>query len=221
MRVLAVGAHPDDIEIGCGGSIAKHIEKGDTVDFLVMTNGEAGSMELSKADLYKKRQLEALAGAKILGVENVHFFGLEDGLTFFTRDQKISMIKKIRELRPDILYLHSSSDDSFDHQVVHKLVLAATFSASGPWFGEAGDEAPHEVKAIYGFEVWSPLSRFQKINEIDEDQMGLKVKALACHKSQTEDYNYIDAVKGLASYRGAMTGRSKYAEVFEVIKSLD
>ena len=221
MKILAIGAHPDDIEIGCGGTILKHLENGDEVEFLVMTGGEAGSIEISKDELAKTRQSEAISGAKVLGVDKVHFFGLEDGLTSFTRSQKVTLIGKIREIKPDIIYVHSSSDNSFDHQIIHQMVLAAAFSASGPWFGEAGKHPPHEVKNIYGFEVWSPLSRFQKIVAFDEETMNSKIEALRCHKTQTDGFNYVEAVKGLGSYRGAMSGRAQFAEVFEIVKIED
>lgn len=219
MKILAIGAHPDDIEIGCGGTIKKHLDEGGEAEFLIMTYGEAGSISIGKEELSQIRKQEALSGAKELGVDKVHFFGLADGLTYFTRDDKIKLIQKVREIKPDIVYIHSSSDDSFDHQVIHKLSLAAIFSASGPWFGEAGTAAPFGVQEIYGYEVWSPISRFQKAVSLNESQALSKINALKKHSSQVNHYDYVSAIEGLMKYRGVMSGAGEYAEVFEVIKT--
>lgn len=218
MKILAIGAHPDDIEIGCGGTLGKYIDQGDNVEVLVMTAGEAGSISIDKSELAVMREKEAVAGAKVLGIDKVHFFGLEDGLTGFSRSEKVKLIALLRDIRPDIIFLHSESDNSYDHQMVHKLALAAIFSASGPWFGEAGSAKPYAVKSIYGYEVWSPLSRFQMAVSLTEDQMKRKIEALKKHKSQVDSYDYVKAVEGLAKYRGVMSGAGEFAEVFEVIK---
>lgn len=218
MKILAIGAHPDDIEIGCGGALGKYVDQGEHVEVLVMTSGEAGSLTIDKSELAIMRQQEAIAGSKVLGIEKVHFFGLEDGLTGFSRSEKVKLIALLREIRPDVIFLHSESDNSYDHQMVHKLALAAVFSASGPWFGEAGNGKPFAVKSIYGYEVWSPLSRFQMAIPLTLMEMKRKIDALKKHKSQVESYGYVQAVEGLAKYRGAMSGSGEFAEVFEVIK---
>lgn len=216
-RVLCFGAHPDDIEFGCGATIAKLVQAGANVTFVVMTSGEAGDAKIPPEELGKIREQEAVHAAKVLGVSDVRFMHLRDGLTETTFDQKIAVINLIRELKPDTVFTHASSDVFSDHNHIHKLVIASISAAAGPWFQQAKGE-PHAVKHIYGFEVWHPLNTYQMAVDVSAT-MALKLAALAEHKSQTAGISYDRAAGGLASYRGTMTFLGAYAEVFEVIKT--
>lgn len=216
MIILAIGAHPDDIEIGCGGTISKYVLEGAEVYFLVVTNGEQGSQTVSQKDLAELRKQEAKSSAKVLGAKDVFFMELPDSLTSFTITNKIRLIEKIRAIRPDIIFTHAKQDHFSDHRVVHELSMAAIFSSSGPWFQDA-DGDPHTVKEVYGYEVWNPLNRWQKVVDIS-DTYDLKTQALSKHKTQVSDMHYLNAIKGLALYRGALSAQSEYAEAFEVLK---
>lgn len=217
--VLSFGAHPDDIEIGCGGTEALRIRGGDRVVHAVLTSGEAGSLRLAPAEIARIREEEARQSARLLGVPQVEFLRYPDGLTAITRDMKIALIGLIRRLRPDTVFVHSTFDEFPDHRLVHRLVMDAIGAAAGPWYSEAGGEPPHLVSEVLGYEVWTPHPRFQKLVDISET-LPLKLEALACHRSQLESVRYDTAVSGLASYRGALSPRGFcYAEAFEVISS--
>lgn len=215
-KYLFIGSHPDDIEFGCGGLIAKLIKEKNTCIFVIATNGDQGSLTIPKKELAVIRKDEAIESAKILGVSIVEFLELPDGLTKFTFSHKIKLIELIRKHKPDSIFIHSKSDHHPDHEIIHKLSMASIKSAQGPWFKEAKGE-PHFVNSVYGYEVWNPINEYQMSIDITA-HFDEKMKALEMHKSQTKEYPYLDAVKGLASYRGAMVNGTGLAEVFEVLR---
>ncbi|MHB0755426.1 bacillithiol biosynthesis deacetylase BshB1 [Polaribacter sp. M15] len=122
LDILAFGAHPDDVELGCGATIAKEISLGKKIGIIDLTRGELGTR--GSADL---RDIEAKNAAQILGVsirENLHF---ADG--FFTNDKEhqIEVIKMIRKYQPDIVLCNSIDDRHIDHPKGSKLVSDACF----------------------------------------------------------------------------------------------
>lgn len=215
-RVLAIGAHPDDIELGCGGTLAKLVRAGDEVHGLCVTSGDAGSATIDPAQLAATREAEARAAGEVLGLADVHFLGLRDGLTAFTREDKVRLVSRLRALRPEVVFVHSSHDRFPDHEVVHRLVMAAVLAAAGPWYQEASGE-PWAVGALYGYEVWHPSEVYQMAVDVT-DTLEAKLEALRCHASQVEAIDYLGAAAGLAAYRGALSGVGRHAEVFEVLR---
>lgn len=215
-RVLAVGAHPDDIEIGCGGTLAKLRARGDEVHALVATSGEAGSDRVDAETLARTREGEAREAAASLGFDSIQFLRLPDGLTGFSREDKVRVIGIVRRLRPHVLFVHSSRDHFLDHKAVHGLITASVPAAGGPWFHEASGE-PWSVETMLGYEVWHPMELYSMAVDITET-LPRKLEALRRHRSQTGTIAYDDAVEGLARYRGAMSGVGRHAEVFEVLR---
>lgn len=215
--ILAFGAHPDDIEFGCGGTVRKLIEKGWSAVHVCVTSGEAGSSTIDRATLAATREQEARRAAEVLGAERVHFLRAADGLTQYSRDHKIAVINLIREVRPEILFVHASSDQFPDHKLIHELVMSAVAGAAGPWYQESIGE-PHLPGTILGYEVWHPLNIYQLSVDITTT-VGRKLAALRCHRSQIEATHYDEASLGLARYRGVMSFSSTHAEVFEVLRT--
>lgn len=216
-RILVIGSHPDDIEIGCGGTIRLLADKGDEIKFIIVTSGEEGSLNEKKEELRSIRKMEAVKSAKILGASEILFLDEPDGLTHLKRETKIKLIQFIRNFKPESVFIHSSFDNFSDHQVVSKLSLFAIHAASGPWYSDAGS-IPHQVSHIFGFEVWNPIQSPQ-MNINIEKSMDRKIEALSCHISQITNFNYIGAIRGLNEYRGAMSMSGKFTESFEVIKT--
>ena len=137
-RVLSFGTHPDDIEIGCGGTEALLARKGYEITHVILTSGEAGSDKTPPWELGPIREKEAIEAAKVIGAGNVEFLRYPDGLTGFTREMKIDIIRIVRRLRPHILFIHERNESSLGHRVASELVLEAVQAGSGPWFQEAG-----------------------------------------------------------------------------------
>src|SRR4030065_1974102 len=122
LAILAIGAHPDDVELGCGATIAKEISLGKKVGILDLTKGELGTR--GSAEI---RAEEAKNGAKILGVEIRENLGFADG--FFVNDEKhqLEIIKIIRKYKPEIVLCNAIDDRHIDHPKGSKLVSDACF----------------------------------------------------------------------------------------------
>lgn len=215
--ILSFGAHPDDIELGCGGTEYKLIQEGHEVTHVYVTSGEAGSQTIAKSNLAQIREDEARSSATVLGVKDVIFLKCPDGFTQFDEKTRINVINLIRKIQPEIVFVHGACDLFPDHKLVHNLVMGAVQAAAGPWFQEAEGE-PWVVKHILGYEVWHPMQAYQYASNISAE-ISVKLAALACFKSQMGPTHYDEAFKGLARYRAVMSWQGEYAEVFEVIKT--
>jgi LmbE family N-acetylglucosaminyl deacetylase len=109
MRVLAIGAHPDDLEFLCGGTLAKYAQQGHHVTMAVVTNGEVGSATLPKEEIAAIRKEEASAAASVIGAD---FFWMDfpDEFLFKTEQSRLAFINVIRRARPDVIITHAPSD---------------------------------------------------------------------------------------------------------------
>ncbi|GAA4346203.1 PIG-L deacetylase family protein [Angustibacter luteus] len=195
-RVLAVGAHPDDIEMGCGGTLAMHAASGAQVTMLVLTTGQAGPGEVSRRTKEAQDAADKLGARLIIG-------GLPDGgvTAGYETVQHIEAV--IREVDPTIIYTHSEHDSHQDHRAT----AAATIAA--------GRQSPTIIH------YQSPSSRaFDPCLFIDiEDFLSTKVAALACHVSQVVESSMVDLdQQGInAEYWGRLA-RCRYAEPFEITR---
>jgi LmbE family N-acetylglucosaminyl deacetylase len=216
VRVMAIAPHPDDDAIGCGGSIVQHARRGDSVHIVYVTSGEHGSPIYSPTELAIIREGEAAQGAKILGVQRTTFLRQPDGSVSYSTDLVNRFIELIRTEKPDALYLPHSADGHKDHQQTFAIVTEAVGRAEGNSFPEWGGKA-WNIETILGYEVWTPLTRFQYVNDIS-DSIEIKLNALREHRSQLANVQYDEAVRSLNRFRGVMTERAAYVECFEVLK---
>jgi N-acetylglucosamine malate deacetylase 1 len=120
MRVLAIGAHPDDVEILCAGTLAHYIAQGANAVIAVFTNGELGSQRLSRVDAAQVRRLEAERAAHTLGAE-LYWIGQPDGFLFDTRETRMLVIDLFRRTKPDVVFAHHPADYHPDHRAVSVL----------------------------------------------------------------------------------------------------
>src|SRR3989304_1972751 len=117
-KILAVGAHPDDIELGCGGTIRKHILNGDEVTCIIAAGGE-------KSGDKEKRKSEALMAAKLIGIKDIQFLDLPD--TMIRHDGlTVGLLDKYINEEDGIIYVHSPKDYHQDHANIAKSVLSAS-----------------------------------------------------------------------------------------------
>lgn len=216
MRVLVIAPHPDDDVIGCGGSIVQHARRGDSVHVVYLTSGEHGSPVHPPPELARIREAEAAQGAALLGVTNTTFLRQPDGNVSYSIDLVNRFVTLIRTERPEALYLPHSADGHSDHRQAFAVVMEAAGRAQGYSFPELGGAA-WPIATILGYEVWTPLTRFQYVCDIS-DAVEIKLNALREHRSQLANVPYDDAVRSLNRFRGAMTERGDYCECFEVLK---
>ncbi len=127
LDLLFIAAHPDDVELGCGGTILKHIQLGKTVGILDLTHGELGTRGTAQT-----RQTEATNAAKVLGINIRENLGFRDG--FFVNDEyhQIQIIQKIRQYQPKIVITNAYRDRHPDHGRAADLVFDACFLAGLP-----------------------------------------------------------------------------------------
>jgi bacillithiol biosynthesis deacetylase BshB1 len=147
--ILAIGIHPDDVELSCAGTLLKHIAAGYTACIVDLSKGELGTR--GNAELRLK---EAAASAKILGVKFRENLGMEDGFFMNDRINLYKIIEKIREHRPKIVLCNAVSDRHPDHGRAAKLVSEACFY-SGLAKIETGHDKemqlPHRPQAVYHY----------------------------------------------------------------------
>ena len=220
MRVLAVGCHPDDLEIHAFGTLIRHIKRGDEVIICGVANGCMGHMVIMPKELAAIRVKEAQDAAKLIGANEYINLGVDD-LAIDSRNETLykKMIDIIRYARPDVIITHSANDYMRDHNEVHELAFNAGFDSSIPHFITEHPVHP-EIASMYFMEP-SASNDFAATDYVDiTDVMELKLEALSCHKSQIkwlkdhDDNDVIDNTRAAARYRGKLS-KVKYAEAFK------
>ena len=193
MNVLAVGAHPDDIELGCGGALLAHRRRGDRLGLLVMTTGEQGP-QASRSRVQEQEDAAALVGAELM------WGGFEDGAVPEGRAAIDVIEEAARALAAEIVYTHTPQDTHQDHRATAVATLAACRRLSRILMYEA----PTSVS-------FAP-SVFVDLNGLVE----AKVDLLRAHVSQVLKNGLVDleAIEAQARYRG-FQARLRQAEAFE------
>jgi LmbE family N-acetylglucosaminyl deacetylase len=122
MKVLAVGAHPDDIEFLCAGTLSKYKRLGHDVAIAIATNGEVGSSTLDREEIATIRHAEAKASAAVIGAE-FHWLGYPDEFLFRDAPTRIRFIDMMRQVRPDLVICHDPENDYHpDHTTSGRIV---------------------------------------------------------------------------------------------------
>lgn len=219
--VLCVAAHPDDLDFGASGTVAKWAKQGAACYYLICTNGCKGSDDptMTEAKLIKIRRQEQIAAGKILGLKEVFFLNHNDTELIVDLNLKREIVYYIRKLKPEIvitmdptvIYSSFGFINHTDHRAAGQATIDAVFPLSRDrlTFPEQVRQGlmPHKVKTLY-------LTNFDKSTEIINisDTIELKLKALKEHKSQIGDAA-ITMVKGWAKQLGKKHGYP-YAEGF-------
>ena len=196
VNVLAVGAHPADIEAGCAGTLALHKAKGDDVYFLVLTRGEgSGDPEF--------KEIACKESAELLGAKGLFFGGLKDTMIPDGIETIKVVEKMVNDVFPDIVYAHTFKDLHQDH----RRTAYATLSAA------------RNCKRILMYETPNTLKEFspQVFTDI-EQTFELKKKALQLFGNESKRFSLAaKAIEGLAVFRG-FQGGVPVAEAFEVAR---
>jgi len=199
MKILVIGAHPDDYELGMAGTILSHVDKGDTVYAILATDG--GVLEDGK-----KRLDEAKEVANFMGIKEVFYLGLKD--TEITDGKStIDLIEKIIDkINPDRIYTHGRTDTHQDHRNLSNASLSAA----------------RRVKQVLFFESPSTQTDFGPNFFVDiTDYMDKKLEALKLYESVGQlRYFEKDSVIAGAKFRGFQCNR-KQAESFHIFRFLE
>ena len=192
-RALAVAAHPDDVEFGCGGTLAKWAAGGTTITHLVCTDGSKGSWDPDEpvGELVATRQDEQRAAARALGGSgDVVFLGYPDGELQAGIDERRELTRWIRRLRPDVVLGHDPWRRYRlhpDHRNAGFLVTDAIVAARDPHFFPDVGPAPHRPTALLLWEADEP-NHTEDITAFLEH----KLRALLAHRSQFRSTHHID-----------------------------
>ncbi len=192
VRVLVIGAHPDDTEFACGGTSARWANEGKEIYYLVCTRGDKGSSdpEMTSERLVEIREREQRAAAEVIGVRECHFLGFPDGELAPTYEFRRAIVEQIRRIRPQIVMTHDPTSvygtnhiNHPDHRAVGTATLDAIYPTARdrlnyPEHEQAG-LLPHKVKDVYLWGAPNPTVWIDISSSIDR-----KIEALRCHVSQ-------------------------------------
>lgn len=196
--VLAIGAHPDDVEIGCGGLLIRHSELGDDVNVLTLTGGEVGGIATERA-LESQRAAELMSARLFLAeLLDTQIWVSDGGIAIGTIERVIA------ETRPSIVYTHSRHDIHQDHRNVHDATLVAARNV------------PH----VYCYQAPSASIDFHPSRFVGiDDTVERKLAVIGAYASQVSIRRYLqeDVLRATARYWSRF-GSSQYAEPLEVIR---
>jgi len=215
MNVMAIGAHPDDIEFGCSGTLIRHIKKGDNVVYVCMTNtesksGTTGDVLRTNDELFD----EVKCATDKMGIKITEFLDFKDLHVPFSFDSVSTLDGLIQKHKIDTIYTHWAGDSNQDHISTFKSTMAAA----------------RYVRNVYCYEQ-IPIPRLTE-NEMTinyyvdiSDHMEDKIQVAECHGSQIKKYKKIgfdvpNRLRVLAEFRG-IQANCKYAEGFHIIKKVE
>lgn len=227
LDILAFGAHPDDVELGCSGTIAKEVSLGKTVGIIDLTRGELGTRGSVPI-----RDVEAKKAAEILGISVRENLSMRDG--FFVNDEQhqLEIIKRIRKYRPEIVICNAIEDRHIDHGKGSKLVSDACFLSGLRKIETVHDGISQEAwrpKVVYHYIQWKNIEP-DFVVDISEF-IDKKTAAIMAYSSQFYSENSNEPVTPIATknflesihYRSQDLGRIvgvEYAEGFTVERYL-
>lgn len=224
MNILAIGAHPDDIEESCGGTLAKYAKLGHKVFTATATNGNVGSSTLSMEEIAKIRKEEAKRAAAHIGAEYI-CLDYDDEMFFESREARLAFINLVRYCRADIILTHNPEDYNPDHELTSKIIndIAVMIPVAKI---ETKAKPYDKIPIIAYFEPVNGLG-FVPTEYVDITDV-IEVKKAMCYEHQSQiswmQDNYKDTMEGkdffenaliAAKYRGIQCG-VEYAEGFRM-----
>jgi LmbE family N-acetylglucosaminyl deacetylase len=201
VNVLAIGAHPDDIEYGCGGTLTKYAQKGHAIHLFIASEGGRGGDP-------RERRREQEESAMILGARDVFWGGYDDTEVPLNRDLIVHLEDVIRDVSPAMIFVNFPDDTHQDHRNLAQCATSATRYVPNFLF--------YEVPSTQNF---APNCYTDIAKVLDK-----KLAALEAHRSQVaktniEDLSILELAVSSANFRG-IQARVKYAEAFQSVRFL-
>ncbi len=229
-RLLAIGAHPDDIDFGLGGTIAQLTAAGTEVTYCVITDGDAGGFdpEVPRSRIPEIRRSEQRAAAAVLGAADVVFLGYRDGELTITHGLRRDLARVIRQVRPDVAVVQTPVRNIDRMYASHPDHLAAGEAGMQAIYPDARNPFAHpSLLTDEGLQEWAvPQTWIVGYPEPDyfrdiTDVLPTKVAALRAHESQTA---HMDIEAGLRDWGGGMARMGglpdgRIAEAFRVLNT--
>ena len=223
MNILAIGAHPDDIEGSCGGTLAKYVKQGHKVFCATATNGNIGSSTLSMEEIARVRKQEAKEAAAVIGAEYI-CLDYDDEMFFESKQARLDFINLVRYCKADVILTHYPKDYNPDHELTSKIVndIAVMIPIAKI---KTKYEPYDKIPIIAYFEPALGLGFVPTVYVDITEEMDIKKEMCSKHVSQIqwmrdnykdtikENDNFFDGKIISALYRGRQCG-VKYAEGF-------
>jgi len=222
MRVMAIGAHPDDIELLCAGTLARYVRQGHEVTMCYVCNGNLGHVVIMPDELKAIRKAESQRSCQTIGAR-FQWLDINDAEVRQNTNEVIArLIDAVREAKPDVIITHSTNDYMDDHRLVGELVLKASFDATIPHLFTT---YPHHTKLapIYYMDTLMGVEFLPELFVDITETIEIKKQMLACHESQhkwLKDHDNIDTIDSMvtvAKFRGLQAG-VPYAEGFRQLR---
>lgn len=227
LDILAIGSHPDDVELGCSGTLIKHVQKGYKVGVIDLTEGELGTR-----GTVETRKQEVTHSSRILGLHARENMGFDDGFFRNDREHQFALIKVIRKYQPTVILANAKSDRHPDHGRAAELVYVACFLAGllkieTKLNGEI--QKPYRPQALYNY-IQALHTDPDFVVDISA-QFEIKLESIRAFKSQffnpeskePETFistpEFMEFVKARATHFGVPIG-VRYAEGFHVNRCL-
>ena len=219
MNILAIGCHPDDLEIACSGTLRKYVEQGATVYMCHVANGDQGHVVIEPEPLAALRAEEARRAAMFLGAKEIFSIGVSDmQVNSHDQAQIDAVADVVRFTKPDVIITHNDVDYMQDHVETSHLATNGAFMSG----------LPHRSVNYPAFQSFIPTFFMDSLAGVDfipshyvdiSGQIEMKLQALTMHESQVkwmlehDDIDFVDMVRTCSKYRGYQCGVA-YAEAF-------
>ena len=199
MNILAIGAHPDDIEYGCAGTLVKYADRGHRILLMILTGGEEGGSG-------EERQQEQSAAAEIIGAQQVFWGGYRDTQLPLNKELIDKIEEVLVEVKPDLILVNYGDDTHQDHRILTEATMSATRYVRNVLFFEG------PTTQNFNPQVFVDIS----------DTLERKFQALKAHGSQVmktniENMSIVELARANATFRG-IQGRAKFAEAFAPLR---
>jgi LmbE family N-acetylglucosaminyl deacetylase len=197
LKILVIGAHPDDADVHCGGLALKYIARGHIVKFLSTTNGDTGHHQIGGVELARRRYAEAQAAAGTAGLAEYEVLDLHTGELEPSVANRKLIIRIIREYNPDLIITHRPNDYHPDHRYTSQLVQDASYIVTVPNMVALTDFLPRTPKICYMHDRFRKPLPFQPDVVVGIDEViEKKVQMMHCHESQF--YEWLPFNQGIA-----------------------
>ncbi len=199
MNILAIGAHPDDIEYGCAGTLIKYAERGHHIYLMVLTSGQEGG----SSEIRKQEQENA---AELMSVQKIFWGGYHDTQLPLNKELIEKIEEVLGEVKPDLILVNYGDDTHQDHRILTQATMSAT----------------RYVRNVLFFEVPTTQNFNPQVYVDISDTLERKSQVLNAHASQVmktniEDMYIIELAQANATFRG-IQGRVKFAEAFAPLR---
>ena len=219
MNILAIGCHPDDLEVACVGTLIRYVREGHNVSMCTVANGDMGHTVIMPDELRQIRRKECEAAAKVVGAKFYYVEGVGDGFVEASNKEiRLQLIEIIRKTNPDVIITHNPDDYMRDHMQTSRLAYDASFISTLPHlFTES--KFTTNFPPIFYMDTLAGIG-FIPTEYVDiSDVIEQKLEALACHESQIkwmlehDRIDFLDFIKTCNKYRGLQSSVA-YAEGF-------